>query len=84
MKITFNGFGSARPLRGYTLELEAGVEIAKLRAGLVEQLANQPAYADLATILLSCAFASDQEVLHENSRIDSDQVLNILPPVCGG
>lgn len=85
MKITLHGFGAARALSGYTLEVNsAKSSIAIIRQQLFEELKTKPTYADLLDILPTTVFASDNEVLAEDYVISTNIQLNLLPPVCGG
>lgn len=84
MKISLHGFGSMRALRGMSFEFVAPLTVREFRAYLQTQLSIKPGFTDLELLLQSCAFASNEQVLTEDAQLTHDQLLNVLPPVCGG
>ncbi len=65
------------------LEVPAGSTIAELRELLVTHLA---AHAPLvsAGLVRRCAFATDEEILHNHRPVPEGVALAVLPPVSGG
>jgi molybdopterin converting factor small subunit len=58
----------------------ADATVADLRRELAEHLPN-----DIVRGLLRVsAFATDEQVLQDTDPVPDDQVLAVLPPVCGG
>ena len=84
MKISLHGFGSMRALRGMSFEFVAPLTVREFRIYLQAKLSTNLEFTDLTWLLQSCAFASDEQVLTEDVQLTHDQVLNVLPPVCGG
>jgi molybdopterin converting factor small subunit len=85
MEIEIRGFGAARELTGIKLEFqELKLSIANLRHSLLEYLKVRDNYQQLSLLIQSCAFADKTHVLDEQEIISHSQMLNILPPVCGG
>ena len=84
MKISLHGFGSMRALRGIGFEVDSSLTVREFRAYLQTQLSVKPGFAELAMLLSSCAFANNEQVLTEDTLLNKDQLLNVLPPVCGG
>ncbi len=84
MKISLHGFGSMRALRGIGFEFVAPLTVREFRIYLQAQLSTNPEFTDLELLLQSCAFANNEQVLTEDMQLTHDQLLNVLPPVCGG
>ncbi|HCY39316.1 MAG TPA: hypothetical protein DHV02_05575 [Neisseriales bacterium] len=84
MKISLHGFGSMRALRGIGFEFVAPLTVREFRAYLQTQLSIKPGFSELVILLSSCAFANNEQVLTEDTLLNKDQLLNVLPPVCGG
>ncbi|MBP7847361.1 MAG: MoaD/ThiS family protein [Burkholderiales bacterium] len=84
MKISLHGFGSMRALRGIGFEFSAPLTVREFRAYLQTQLSIKPGFSELVILLSSCAFANNEQVLTEDTLLNKDQLLNVLPPVCGG
>ena len=84
MKISLHGFGSMRALRGIGFEFVAPLTVREFRIYLQAQLSTNLEFTDLELLLHSCAFASNEQVLTEDMQLTHDQLLNVLPPVCGG
>lgn len=86
MSTRINLFGALREAdpRGYVeLELPAGSTIAGLREALVAHLAaHAPAVS--AGLVRRCAFATDDEILHNHRIVPEGVALAVLPPVSGG
>ena len=86
MSTRINLFGALREAdpRGYVeLELPAGSTIAALREALVAHLATH-APAVSAGLVRRCAFATDDEILHNHRIVPEGVTLAVLPPVSGG
>lgn len=81
MKIELRGFGSARAFSGKSIDVPVQTSIGELRHMITTQLEIDES---LKTIINSCAFASTQQVLNDEYHLEEPQVLNLLPPVCGG
>ena len=84
MKISLHGFGSMRALRGMSFEFVVPLTVREFRIYLQAQLSTNLEFTDLELLLQSCAFASNEQVLTEDMQLTHDQLLNVLPPVCGG
>ena len=84
MKISLHGFGSMRALRGIGFEFSAPLTVREFRAYLQTQLSIKQGFSELVILLSSCAFANNEQVLTEDTLLNKDQLLNVLPPVCGG
>lgn len=62
------------------VSLPAGATVAQLRSAFAEALPD-----DNARVLLKAsAFATDEAVLEEDDPVPVEDVLSVLPPVCGG
>lgn len=81
MKIELRGFGSARALSGQVIEVTENITIRELRQIITQQLTIDD---KLHLIINTCAFANTQQVLTEDEILANPQLLNVLPPVCGG
>ncbi len=84
MIVIFNGFGSTRSIRNYEMEVSSSVTVAQLRQQLKSKLSTGSAASELINLLDSCAFAGNEQVFSEDYLVDQPQIINILPPVCGG
>ncbi len=84
MIVVFNGFGSTRYIRNYEMEISSSVTVAQLRQQLKAKLSTEQSTIELINVLDSCAFAGNEQVFSEDYLVDQPQIINILPPVCGG
>lgn len=86
MKTTIALFGALREAAaGDTLELEVpeGSTMAELRELLVAHLAAHAPKVS-ASLVRRCAFATDEEILHNHRTVPAGATLAVLPPVSGG
>lgn len=61
------------------LQLPAGSSVADLRRELVALIGEEA-----ATLVNSCAVASDSRLLHQQEALSGEHDLALLPPVSGG
>lgn len=74
-------FARTRDLAGaeeISLDLADGARVSDLRKSLA---AKCPA---LSSLLDHCAIAVDNEFVHENTQLQSESEIALLPPVSGG
>ena len=86
MKTSIALFGALREADASgTMELDvpAGSTIAELRELLVAYLAVQAPQVS-AGLVWRCAFATDEEILHNHREVPAGVALAVLPPVSGG
>jgi molybdopterin converting factor small subunit len=86
MKTSIALFGALREADASgTMELDvpAGSTIAELRELLVAHLAAQAPQVS-ADLVRRCAFATDEEILHNHREVRAGVALAVLPPVSGG
>ena len=85
MKITVQLFGAFRPF-GDKLEfnLNEGDTISTLRNAMQKDLQNRNPDFAKRNILAMSRFSDETTVLAENTALQDQQVLAILPPVSGG
>lgn len=86
MKTSIALFGALREADASgTMELDvpAGSTMAELRELLVAHLAVQAPQVS-AGLVRRCAFATDEEILHNHREVPAGVALAVLPPVSGG
>lgn len=85
MQITIQTFGAFRQFgRHIKLELNEPAIVGDLRAPLITALADFTANFDIAGLVESSRFATETQVLEENTALTADSLITILPPVSGG
>ena len=84
MQICFHGFGGARIIKDYKLEIANNTSISQIKKTLIKELQKDSRYNELNQIIHSCALANEEHVFDENEIIDKDIIISLLPPVCGG
>jgi sulfur-carrier protein len=86
MKVRIKLFGALReadPSGTIELEVPAQSTIAMLREALAAYLAEHAPQVSAGLVQRS-AFASDEEILHNDRTLPDDGRLAVLPPVSGG
>ncbi len=86
MKIRIQLHGALRaadPSGRIELELPADSRISTVREKLGEYLRAHPAGVTPELVARS-AFASEEEILHDERSLPADGELSVLPPVSGG
>lgn len=86
MKIRINLHGALReadPAGHIELDVPGDSTVATLRQRLMDHLRAHPA-GIAADLVQRSAFASDEEILHDNRELPASGVLSVLPPVSGG
>jgi molybdopterin converting factor small subunit len=71
-------------VQAVTLELLGPTSVQDLREHLALKLASLGTGFDDRCLVAESAFANEESVLDEQTLINGDTVLAILPPVCGG
>lgn len=85
MQITIQTFGAFRQFgRKIPLQLAENAKVGDLRAPLVSALAEFTASFDIAGLVESSRFATETEILEEDTILLADSLITILPPVSGG
>ena len=80
MKVTVQLFGAFRPFgERITIDLLDGADVSHLRAAFCAALPP-----DVHALIALSRFADERAVLAENTPLDADSILAILPPVSGG
>lgn len=85
MKVKLQLFGAFRKYGnevGITMPL--GSTIADLRPKLLSVMSDKDIGVDIKGLIDSSRFANDESILDEDSPIDENDNLAILPPVSGG
>lgn len=86
MKTTITLFGALREADAggtLTLEVPEGSTMADLRELLVAHLAAHAPQVS-GGLVRRCAFATDEEILHNHRAVPAGVALAVLPPVSGG
>ncbi len=80
-KITINPFGSVRELFNDPISLEFPLEQSLKAQDIKDKLIS--IYAN-DVIINSCAFSTDEDLILDDTIIENNTNISILPPVCGG
>lgn len=85
MQITIQTFGAFRQFgRNIGITLVDNACVADIREPLALALAEQEAKFDIAGLIDSSRFATDVEILDEDTLLTEAALITILPPVSGG
>jgi hypothetical protein len=78
--ITVRLYGAFRPY-GNQIAVPAlsGASVADIKTALRQSLPDS-----MGGLVLESAIANDREILPDHHIIGKDEVLSVLPPVCGG
>lgn len=88
INITLELFGAARSLYPdpkIKIELPLGSSLSNLREFVQEEFKKLNSnHTHMMTILNSCVFATEKEILPLSTEFFQNANLALLPPVCGG
>lgn len=85
IKIILQCFGAFRPFgENITLSLPENAIVSDIRAALLLQIREKDAGFKKVGLIDSSRFATETEILAENTSLNDGMCIAIIPPVSGG
>ncbi len=85
MEITLQLFGAFRAFgEQLTLSLPEGAIISDIRKTLIKKLNELDSSFDKLSLIDSSRFATETEILNEDTTLENGSIITIIPPVAGG
>lgn len=88
INITVQLFGAfrryERPGAPYVLNVMKGASLMEVRERFIEVLSQERKDFSDHVLVSDSAFATESRILKEDTNFESDCMIAVLPPVCGG